>query len=335
MEKYPFVSIIIPVYNSQKEIDRCLESVIRQTYRDFEVILINDGSTDNSLEICELYLLKDERIRLFTQENSGAASARNVGIEKAKGEYIKFVDSDDELPDDCLEKHFCNGLADVVVSGFTMKWDNKTYNVVPDKNELYNKVDIISCVSGWRDILLFGSVCNKLYKKSIIVENDILFSTHTHDVGEDHIFNWKYITKCNSFISLPEVCYYYIEKSDSLSHFSDDVKPNVDNHLRLMKQLLLLKPKIEKITDNVPFSIYHDYFMDVIIRRLYLSVGVPLNERIEYLKIFRNTLSEFGYNPVSVSNGLLNKGLSVAILIPSLNLSDAFIRILFKIRGWL
>lgn len=334
MEKQPIVSVIVPVYNAQKFIDRCLKSIIRQTFKDFEIIIINDGSTDNSLEICKSYSLKDDRIRIFSQENGGAASARNAGIAKARGEYIKFIDSDDEITDDCLEKHLCYRYSDIVVSGFIMKWNNKTTKICPDKQILNNKADIINYISGL-NIILRGSIWNKLYKKSIIIENNIIFPTSTHNVGEDYIFNWRYFSKCNSFVSVPETYYNYIENPNSLSHFNYNEKPNVDNHLRLMQELLAIKPEIEKINGKFSFSNCHNYFIDMVIRRLYLSNLVSTNERTEQLKIFKDLLSKSGYNPVSASNGILNKSISAAILIPSLKLSDAFISILFKIRRWL
>lgn len=334
MEKQPIVSVIVPVYNTQKFIDRCLKSIIRQTFKDFEIIIINDGSTDNSLEICKSYSLKDDRIRIFSQENGGAASARNAGIAKARGEYIKFIDSDDEITDDCLEKHLCYRYSDIVVSGLTVIWNNKTSITSPSKNILNNKIDIIKNISKW-NMLLLGSLCNKLYKKSIIIENNIIFPTCTNNVGEDYIFNWRYFSKCNSFVSVPETYYNYIENPNSLSHFNYNEKPNVDNHLRFMQELLTIKPEIEKINGKFSFSNCHNYFTDMIIRRLYLSNKVLTQERIEHLRIFKELLSKSDYNPISASNGVFNKSIYAAILIPSLKLSDAFISFLFKIRRWL
>ena len=90
MEKRPIISVIVPVYNTQKFIDRCLKSIIRQTFKNFEIIIINDGSTDKSLDICKSYSLNDDRIRIFTKENGGLASARNAGIDKARGKYPKI-----------------------------------------------------------------------------------------------------------------------------------------------------------------------------------------------------------------------------------------------------
>lgn len=177
--------------------------------------------------------------------------------------------------------------------------------IVPDKKEFHNKVDIVHCLSTW-DILL-GSECNKLYKKSIIIENNIFFPTHTHDVGEDHIFSRKYFIECNSFISILEICYHYIEISYSLSHFNDTARTNVVNHLGLMQQLLSMKSEIKQIDGRFSFSNYYEYFIDMIIRRLYLY-GKPLpNERIGYLKDFKDILFGLEYNPISASKGIFNK----------------------------
>ena len=94
------VSVIVPVFNREKEIDRCVKSILNQTYENIELILVDDGSADSSLAICESYSEKDQRVRVFHQENNGVSSARNCGIHKAKGEYLTFVDSDDYIASD-------------------------------------------------------------------------------------------------------------------------------------------------------------------------------------------------------------------------------------------
>ena len=102
----PFFSIIIPVYNTAQFLDRCMNSLISQTFTDFEILLIDDGSTDSSFEICKKWEKKDKRIRVFHQENKGASSARNIGLKNSRGTYIQLVDSDDELLNNCLETIF-------------------------------------------------------------------------------------------------------------------------------------------------------------------------------------------------------------------------------------
>ena len=94
------ISVIVPVYNSEKRLHKCIDSILGQTYTNFELLLINDGSTDTSGDICEEFAEKDERIKVFHKKNGGASSARNIGIDNAKGEYICFVDSDDYVSDD-------------------------------------------------------------------------------------------------------------------------------------------------------------------------------------------------------------------------------------------
>ena len=100
------ISIIIPVYNVELDLEKCLESIINQTYKNIEIILIDDGSTDNSGKICDIYAEKDCRIELLKQENSGVCSARNLGISKATGEYVTFVDADDWIEEDYIESRY-------------------------------------------------------------------------------------------------------------------------------------------------------------------------------------------------------------------------------------
>ena len=102
----PVISIIVPVYNVEKYLDNCLKSILNQSFKDFEVILVNDGSKDKSGEICNIYSQKDSRIKVFNMENSGAGKARNKGLDLAQGKYIFFVDADDWLENNALEEHF-------------------------------------------------------------------------------------------------------------------------------------------------------------------------------------------------------------------------------------
>ena len=102
--KEKLVTIVIPVYNSEKYLDDCIESVVNQSYKNIEILLINDGSTDNSKKICEKWSIIDKRIKIYNKKNSGAAESRNVGIEHSKGDYITFIDSDDYIETDLIEK---------------------------------------------------------------------------------------------------------------------------------------------------------------------------------------------------------------------------------------
>ena len=117
----PIVSVIVPIYNAENTLERCLSSIKNQSYTNFEVIMINDGSTDNSESICKKFVEKDKRYVLYTQENRGVSSARNLGLKKVKGRYIQFIDSDDEIAEECinnmLSAMICH-CADMVVCGY-------------------------------------------------------------------------------------------------------------------------------------------------------------------------------------------------------------------------
>ena len=113
----PFISVIVPVFNAEKSLHRCVDSILTQKYTDFELLLINDGSTDSSGAICDRYAAKDSRVRVFHKENGGASSARNLGLDNARGEWITFCDSDDFVDKDWLKNYIDNsdGKCDLVV----------------------------------------------------------------------------------------------------------------------------------------------------------------------------------------------------------------------------
>ena len=170
------VTIVLNVYNCEKYVKKCLDSLIKQTYKNLEILIINDGSTDKSLEICEKYQKKDNRIRIITHENCGLSLSRNAGIDNAKGEYIYFIDSDDYIEKDTIEYLY----------NLCKKYDSKIstcdpidiydYNVkVKNKKE---KIEIVSSIDYVKMILLSvkrtGTVWNKLIKKELFNSLNII-----------------------------------------------------------------------------------------------------------------------------------------------------------------
>ena len=154
----PMISIIIPVYNVEKYLHKCLGCIINQTYKTFELILVDDGSSDKSGEICDDYALRDSRIRVFHIKNGGAASARNFGLENAVGEWIAFVDSDDYISDDYLE---------VLASG-TENYDQCFVLVGEERRDCVNKEKIGENLYNIECAELLNSQCCKLFKKTLI-----------------------------------------------------------------------------------------------------------------------------------------------------------------------
>lgn len=181
----PKISVIVPVYNVEQYLKICLDSILAQTFQDFEIICINDGSTDNSLKILEEYKQLDDRLVILTQTQSGAAIARNNGIKQSKGEYIQFLDSDDYVEPNLLEEMYKRARthqADLVVCSYKKVDDNG--NITERKNpnspiNLYKTpLEKPFCANDFKEdifSLLTPGPVNKLYKKELIIENDITF----------------------------------------------------------------------------------------------------------------------------------------------------------------
>ena len=212
------ISIIVPIYNSEKYLRRCILSVIKQTYSNFEFILVNDGSTDKSGFICQQAKKKDNRIIVIDKKNEGQGIARNVGIKQATGDYIMFLDSDDILIETALEeliKPLKKKLYDVVCGQYyEIKHGKKkkiSYSfgegVVEKGNEIYKKLKSES---------LFGYVWGKLYRREFLEKNQIYFEDIRTIFMEDTLYNLQVMEFHPSYYFIQkEVCYYYIHKNTS------------------------------------------------------------------------------------------------------------------------
>lgn len=232
------VSIIIPVYNVEQYISQCIESIFAQTYTDFELILINDGSTDKSGEICDNYAKKDSRIHVFHKKNGGVSSARNVGIEHATGEWINFIDSDDWISPDYLEKLMQNTLiADLTFWGFTIhNPDDSQTTYKPSEQSAYGRKNIESVLAylkqNQQQIEYLGYTWNKLFKTSIIKEKNIRFIENL-STREDEVFTLSYANYINSIKVKSSLSYNYRNLNSGLTH----KKNSTDEYLVLIKQL--------------------------------------------------------------------------------------------------
>lgn len=209
MSKTPKVSVIVPIYNVEKYLAKCIDSVLAQDYYDWELLLINDGSTDSSGEICDEYTLKDSRIKVFHQLNKGVSAARNLGIENAQGKYIIFIDSDDYVTPQYLSD-LVKYDSDIIASGFDLWYANgrQTERKTFDNLKFYNIED-----NTLNDAIIIGDYkhlwhgpCCKLYKKATI--NNIRFD-ESLDYGEDYLFNLNVLLSCSSITLVPKSNYIY------------------------------------------------------------------------------------------------------------------------------
>lgn len=208
------ISIIVPVYNAENRISRCINSIVNQSYKNIEIILINDGSNDSSGQICDEFAKIDKRIKVIHKQNGGVSSARNEGLRSANGEYIQFVDSDDYIDKDMCEKllkTMINDNSDLVVSGYRTINSNNIDETIY-KREIYRKLYEMECdFSYLYTSCFFNSLWNKLYKIEAIENFDENLS-----LGEDLIFNLNYLKKCES-VSLIEECLYNYTKENKNS----------------------------------------------------------------------------------------------------------------------
>lgn len=198
------VSIIVPVYNVEKYLKDCIDSLIKQTYHNIEIILIDDGSTDSSGEICNQYVERYRNIKVIHKSNGGLSSARNRGLEIMTGKYVTFVDSDDYLKDDCIESLANDiGKYDLLISGYERVSENgqhKFYHIPKNNN--------------W-DLLRFCNVAGKFYKCSFLKENNLLFSNVKY--AEDVNFYLKVYSLTDKIKTKNYSGYCYRESSNSIT----------------------------------------------------------------------------------------------------------------------
>lgn len=210
------VSVIVPIYNVEKYLKRCLDSIVNQTYKNIEIICIDDGSPDNSIDILRAFEKKDNRIKIIRQKNMGLSGARNTGIDIAKGKYIIFVDSDDYIELDMIELmlgRIKNSDIDLVVCGTA-----NHIGTIVKKEELYNfkkkeiKNGILYFKENYKLKYRFANCWNKMYKTEIIKSNNIEFPIGK--LYEDLLFVFKYLINCKKVVIEPKALYNYIVSRD-------------------------------------------------------------------------------------------------------------------------
>ena len=217
--KQPLVSIIVPVYNAADYLDRCLNSILQQTYHNIQLILVNDGSKDNSLEVCSKFAKQDARVIILDKKNSGVSDSRNKGIALAKGKYLQFVDSDDWLVPTATEKlvesaetHHCEM---VIAPFYRVVGRLMTENGHIRKEEKISKKDFAMYLMKAPANFYYGVMWNKLYRRDLILKNGIKCDTELNWC-EDFVFNLQYFAYTEQIFVLQTPVYYYVKRKDSL-----------------------------------------------------------------------------------------------------------------------
>lgn len=220
------ISIIVPVYNASSFISKCIRSILNQKFRNFELLLINDGSTDNSLELCQEFAANDDRVKVFNRKNHGVSATREFGIQNAQGEYTLFVDSDDWIDENMLQDMFYaakTNNADLVGSNF--------YEVYNDR-KILNRTYYNTKEEFTRDVIKshWGVVWKILVKKEIYVKNDIHFPINING-GEDYVVCVKLLLNSEKVISVDKAFYFY-NRCNQSSIMSTTTQKKVDEQIK-------------------------------------------------------------------------------------------------------
>lgn len=229
----PKISIIVPVYNAEKTLRRCVDSILAQSFTDFEVLLIDDGSKDDSLKICNEYVIKDERVHVFHKDNGGVSSARNCGIEHAVGEWITFADSDDSVGIEWLDIYsdYLHDFGCLIVQGleYTLP-DNREHYIHIGKKCIGKPVDVLPELQGF----MFGSPVNKLFDSTIIRDNNLRFDSR-FIFREDEDFLLKYCGFVSMIISVSAGSYKYEAPNMSEKYQTDNFYSSCSMYRSLQK----------------------------------------------------------------------------------------------------
>lgn len=239
--EYPLVSIIVPMYNAAGSIARCVESICAQTYKSIEILLLNDGSADDTAALCARMAEKDPRIALVNKANSGASDTRNQGIALAHGKYIQFVDSDDWLAPDFTEKLVTaaeQNDAELVIAPYWMVYPDdytdhprvweKALSPLLRRNTpktaaygflpagVYDQRTYAYHLLDYPNTFFYGVLWNKLYRREILLGHNIRFRPEIF--AEDQLFNTEYLRWVRKAVSIPDIGYYYFQNVQGVSH---------------------------------------------------------------------------------------------------------------------
>lgn len=287
MNKEELISIIIPIYNVEEYLEDCIESVIQQTYKNLEIILVDDGSTDNCLNICNKYKKKDNRIKIIHKENAGLSDARNVGIEFSTGQYIAFVDSDDFIEIDMYEilyQDLKDNRADIIGCDYyiynTLKFSKS--DIITKEKKIMSTEEALIEMSKLRG---FGVIaCNKLYKRQIF--DEIRFPIGK--TSEDWFIMYKILDKAKKIVYNPIAKYYYRQRADSIT------KSNKINWMGL-----------EAATEVLEFSKRKYPNAVVSARFAYINANLEIYNQMLKNKYNRKQRQEFASNIKGEKKGVL------------------------------
>ncbi len=307
------ISVIIPVYNAEKYLTKCLNSIVNQTYTNLEIILVNDGSKDSSLNICYEYKKKDDRIKVINNDNHGASYSRNCGISISTGEYIMFIDADDYIENNFIERLItCNEYEtyDLFISCYTDFYDK---NIFKEKKLIDENILTFDLKKDYLNIVKYlRTPWGKIYKLNIIKENNIKFP-EDYITAEDQIFNFRYLKYIKKYRFLNECLYFYRHENKNSLSSSKSYEAFISN----IKKLKFEKVFLDEMNIENKEKIMGDDAVELIGGYVFLS-----NESIfnyfnykKRLKLIKSIL-ENKYDATNDKKNLILKFLKYNIIFP-------------------
>lgn len=323
------ISIIVPVYNVEKYLPRCVDSLLNQTYSNLEIILVEDGATDSSATICEEYQKKDNRIKVIHKTNGGLSDARNKGIKIATGEYIACVDSDDYVTEDMYEillKNLKETNAAISVGNYKMVADGEekkeerthTYHVIENKPDMIANLLENSYIQNY--------AWNKLYKRELFKEITYPYGKKMEDLGTTYLL----FDKCSKIVYTKDIVYYYYQREDSIV--------NKKNLSLILDKLELTLQRYTYLKDRYPgvVQIDKDMIMTCVSAYQYLyenSEKQVLQDKnvITIYQLYRKTLKAVGMTRLIEHVNMKTK-IKVVLLYLNKNIFKYYVRIISKIK---
>lgn len=298
----PKISVIVPVYNVEKYLGRCIDSILNQTFRDFELILVDDGSPDKCGEICDDYAKKDDRIKVIHKKNGGLSDSRNVGIDIARGECISFIDSDDWIHADFLNTLYSNmkeDNVDIAVVGFHKEWDNKKEQSIVFEKKVYFDKSVMNEFYSPEIPTHVNIAWNKLYKKE-------LFENIRYPVGrihEDGFTTYKLFYNANGVSIASDDLYYYYQRENSIMNEKFSVKRIDEYFVYIERECFFIEHNLYELMDlnyKTRFSCIKTLTMKII------NSNLDKKTKKEYLKLFKNDVKK-NFNNMASDKKIANR----------------------------
>lgn len=294
MDSDILISIIVPVYNVEKYLERCIKTLVTQDINNYEILLVDDGSKDNSAKLCDMYSDKYQNIRVFHKKNEGLGLTRNYGMEKAIGKYIIFVDSDDYIKQNSLGD-LCSYIVknNYDVCFYKKCVDNERIIQIEDmfpKEKISAKDLIIYCIAEplKKDTFEIGAAWKAIYKKEFLENNSLKFESERIVLSEDYVFSGELCSKNPRVGFYDEYIYYYCYNGASLTNSFKTDRPikAVNLFNRLMKIV-----RREQLSEEAVFRIYNTFVQNILIsiKHIYFNVNFDKKEKIQEISKICNS----------------------------------------------